>query len=260
MAKKISFINQKGGVGKTTSTFNFGYELAKAGKKVLLVDFDPQANLTVWLGKEPDELAGGIYDLLSKEMKEEDYEVKDYILKGDNNIDYIPSSIELSSIELELMSQMSREYVLKSILNKVEEDYDYILIDCMPSLGLLIINALTASDSVIITATTQYLSVKGLSLLLGTVTRVKKRINRKLTIDGILITMYQHHIKGNKEIYKLISEEFGDYIRIFETKIPKSVITDRSSFESKPIAEVDKNNQVAIAYNNFAKEYLGEYR
>ncbi len=258
MAKKISFINQKGGVGKTTSTFNFGYELAKTGKKVLLVDFDPQANLTVWLGKEPDELCGGIYSLLYKEMKEEEYDVRDYIIKNENGIDYIPSSIELSSIELELLSQMSREYVLKSVLSGVEDDYDYILIDCMPSLGLLIINALTASDSVIITATTQYLSVKGLSLLLGTVTRVKKRINKKLAIDGILITMYQHHIKGNKQIFELINQEFGEHIRIFETKIPKSVITDRSSFEAKPIAELDKNNQVAIAYHNFAKEFLGD--
>ncbi len=257
MTKIISVINQKGGVGKTTTTCNFGYELAKAGKKVLLVDFDPQANLTVWLSKEEDK-TGGIYTLLSKEMKEEDYDVKDFIIKGDNNIDYIPSSIELSSIELELLSQMSREYLLKSVLSKVEDEYDYIIIDCMPSLGLLIINALTASNSVIITATTQYLSVKGLSLLLRTVARVKKRINRKLEIDGILLTMYQKHIKGNKEIFKLISDEFGSHIKIFDTKIPKSVITDTSSYESKPIAEINKKNQVAIAYSDFTKEYLGE--
>ncbi len=257
MAKIISFINQKGGVGKTTTTFNFGYELSKVGKKVLLVDFDPQANLTVWLGnRSPESIDNSIYKILLSEMREEEYNVRDYIYTDKNGIDYLPSSIELSSIELELMTQMSREYILKSVLSSVKDDYDYILIDCMPSLGLLIINALTASDSVIITATTQYLSVKGLALLLETVNRVKKRINRKLIIDGILITMYQNHIKGNKEIFKLISEEFGDYIRIFETKIPKSVITDKSSYEAKAIAEVDKNNQVAVAYKDFAQEYL----
>lgn len=255
MTKIISIINQKGGVGKTTTAVNFGYELAEKGKRVLLVDLDPQANLTVWMGNYNAEELLQITDLFAAEMNEEEYNIKDYILKKDQ-VDYIPAGIQLSGLEMVLINQMSREYILKRILNQVKNEYDYIIIDCLPSLNLLIINALTASDSVLITATGQFLSAKGLELLIKTIVKVKKNLNHTLKIDGILITMFQNNLKNSKEILELIKNEIGEYIPVFETKIPKSVKTDESSYEAKAVRQIDPTNKVGLAYQNFVTEYL----
>ncbi len=255
MAKIISILNQKGGVGKTTTAVNFGYELAEKNKKVLLVDLDPQANLTVYMGNYQTDYLKQITELFVHEINEEEYRIEDYILtKG--KLDYIPAGIELSGLEMTLINQMSREYVLKRILSNVKAEYDYIIIDCMPSLGLLIINALAASDSVLITATGQFLSAKGLELLMNSIARVRKNLNEVLAIDGILITMYQDHLKNNKEILELIKVGMGEYVKVFETKIPKSVKADESSYEAKAVREKDRNNKVGLAYQSFTEEYL----
>ena len=255
MAKIISILNQKGGVGKTTTAVNFGYELTEKGKKVLLVDLDPQANLTVYMGNYQTDHLKQITELFVHEINEQEYNMKDYILtKG--KLNYIPAGIELSGLEMTLINQMSREYVLKRILSNVKAEYDYIIIDCMPSLGLLIINALAASDSVLITATGQFLSAKGLELLMNSIARVKKNLNESLAIDGILITMYQDNLKNSKEILQLIKDGMGEYIKVFETKIPKSVKADESSYEAKAVREKDQSNKVGLAYQSFTEEYL----
>lgn len=253
--KVISIVNQKGGVGKTTTAVNFGYELAEKGKKILLVDLDPQANLTVYMGNYQTEELKQITDLFLAEIREEEYDLNDFILtKG--KLDYLPAGIELSGLEMSLINQMSREYVLKRILEKVKGNYDYVIIDCMPSLGLLIINALTASDSVLVTATGQYLSAKGLELLMNSIRKIKKNLNPQLEIDGILITMYQENLKNSKEIVELIERGMDKYVAVFDTKIPKSVRADESSYEAKAVREKDGQNKVGLAYQRFTEEYL----
>ena len=222
--KIIAIANQKGGVGKTTTAVNLGYALAQDRKKVLICDFDPQSNLTMHFGiTKPDELKTTIYHLMTSVIEEKELpEQKEYIMSfGD--IDILPCSIELSAVEINLVNAMSREITLKSILDGLRENYDYIIIDCMPSLGMLTINALTACDSVLIPATPQYLSAKGLELLLKTIFRVKKRINPSIKIDGILITMFAERTNLSKEILSMIDNTYGDHIRIFRSKIPVSV-------------------------------------
>ncbi len=260
-AKIISICNQKGGVGKTTTALNLGYALSKAGKKVLLVDLDPQSNLTMCFGiDQPEELDTTIYHLMMSVIEEKELPDKSSYVISKNELDLIPCSIELSAVEVNLVNAMSREMTLKSILHNLKTDYDYIIIDCMPSLGMLTINALVACDSVLITATPQYLSAKGLELLLRTIMKVKKRINPGIEIDGILITMYTKRTLLSKEILNLINDAYGKQIRIFENKIPVSVKVGESNYNSKSIIEYQPKNNVAIAYNEFVKEYVANER
>lgn len=255
--KVISISNQKSGVGKTTTALNLAYALTENGNKVLLVDLDPQSNLTMCFGIDrPEELKTTIYDLMICVIDEKELPDKSKCILSFNNLDLIPCSIELSAVEMSLVNVMSREVILKMLLENFKADYDYIIVDCMPALGMLTVNALAACDSVLIPATAQYLSAKGLELLLQTIVRVKKRINPHIRIDGILITMYSERTKLSKEILSLINDAYSEHIRIFESKIPVSVKVGEASFRYKSVIEYDPKSKVALAYQDFGKEYL----
>ena len=189
--KTIAIVNQKGGVGKTTSTVNLGVGLAQAGSRVLLVDDDPQHSLTISLGirNADEDLDTTLATAMEAEIRDESVPWEEGIIHSDEGVDLLPANIELSGVEMSLFNAMSREQVLKSVLSRVKENYDYILIDCMPSLGLMSINALVAADSVIIPSAPDFLSTKGLNLLIRTISKVRRQINPKLKIDGILMTM-----------------------------------------------------------------------
>lgn len=261
MGKVTAVVNQKGGVGKTTTTVNLGSALAAQGKKVLVVDLDPQGSLTVSLGfDDNDNISTTIATLMAMTMEEDILpEKENYIIRA-GCMDLIPCNIELSAIEVSLVNAMSRELILKSVLQGIREEYDYILIDCSPSLGMLTINALAACDSVLIPVTPEYLSAKGLELLLRNIIRVKKRLNPNITIDGILLTMFVERTKLSKEIMEMIEEAYGGQIHLFESRIPKSVQVGYSILHNKSILEFNKKNKVSIAYEEFAKEVLNDGR
>lgn len=253
----ISVLNQKGGTGKTTTSLNLGYVLAAQGNKVLLVDFDPQSNLTMCFGIDrPDELETTIYDLMTCVIEERELPEKEKCAMRYGNIDLIPCSIELSAVEMSLVNVMSREIILKMLLENFRDKYDYIIIDCMPALGMLTVNALAACDSVLIPATAQYLSAKGLELLLHTIARVKKRINPNIKIDGILLTMFNDRTKLTKEIVNLMDEAYSGHLKIFHTRIPTSVKVGEANFRYKSVIEYEPKSKVALAYQEFGKEYL----
>lgn len=253
--KVIALTNQKGGVGKTTTAVNLGVSLAKQGYKVLLVDADAQANLTVALGyHNPDVIPITLPTLMQDIIDDKTVDVQSGILHHDEGVDLLPSSIELSGFEIRLISAMSRERVLKTCLNEVSKNYDYVLIDCMPSLGMITINALAAADSVIIPAQPHYLSAKGLELLLRSVSMVKRQINPKLQIDGILMTMVMPRTNISKEITATIKGAYGQKIKVFESEIPHSVRAVEATVEGKSIFAYDKSGKVAAAYEQLGKE------
>ncbi len=259
--KVIAIVNQKGGVGKTTTSLNLGYSLVQAGKRVLLVDFDPQSSLTVCMGfPEPDEIKSTIAHLMHTGIVDEVLPDKSTYIQSVKGMDLIPSSIELSAIEMELVTSMSREFILKSILSEIENEYDYIIIDCGPSLGMLTINALVASDSVIIPVTPEYLSAKGLELLLGNIMRVKRKINPQLEILGIVFTRYNERLVLNRSINTIIQDVYGDAIHIFSTKIPNSIKVGESIEQGKAMAEHMTHHVVAEAYVKLANEVIQNER
>ena len=259
--KVIALTNQKGGVGKTTTAVNLGVSLAQQGKKVLLIDADAQANLTMSLGyNRPDDLPVTLSTIMQDIIDDKSVDVSKSILHHGEGVDLLPSNIELSGLEVRLINAISRESVLKTCVHEVKKNYDYCLIDCMPSLGMLTINALAAADSVVIPTQPHYLSAKGLELLLRSVSKVKRQINPPLRIDGILMTMVMPRTNISKEITATVRSAYGQKIKVFDTQIPHSIRAVEATAEGKSIFAYDKGGKVAAAYEQFGKEVaeLGE--
>ena len=254
--KVIAIANQKGGVGKTTTTFNLGVALKNQGKRVLVVDADPQGDLTTYMGYNESELKTTLAQLMESVIYDSQLDTKQAILNNAEGIDLIPSDLDLSATEAMLVNAMSREVTLRTILNNVKKDYDYVLIDCMPSLGMLTINALSCSDKVVIPVQDHFLAAKGMGHLLKTVSRVKRTINPNLEVGGILLTLVNKRTNLSKETIQDIKETYGRAIKLYDTQVPLAVKTAESTSRGKSIFKYDKNSKVATAYEDFAKEVL----
>ena len=256
-AEIIAIANQKGGVGKTTTTFSLGVALAKQGKKVLLIDADPQGDLTTCLGYyDQDNLQNTIGTLMANTIYDNEINAEEAILHHKEGIDLIPANLDLSAIEFSLVNAMSREKILSNLLRDVKKDYDYILIDCMPSLGMITINALTAADSVIIPVQAQFLPAKGMTQLMRSIDMVRNHTNDKLQIGGIVMTLVDNRTNLAKEVIDTIRTKYGMQIRIFDTQIPVAVKAAEASKVGQSIYEYDRDSKPAKAYDALTKEVM----
>lgn len=253
--KVIAITNQKGGVGKTVTSVSLGACLANDNKKVLIVDFDPQGSLTKGLGyRDSSSYKYSIKDVLLNEINEGDMDYRDAIIHTDENFDLLPSNISLSGSDIQLSSVMSRETIFKRVLDKVKEDYDYILIDSNPALNLFTINGLVAADSVIIPVQAEPYACDGLNDLLHTIATAKKQINPDLKIDGILITMTDARTNLSKHIANEVREIYGQHIHVFKTEIPRVVKTSEASLTGQSPVKYAPTSESTLAYQRLAKE------
>lgn len=257
MSRVIAVANQKGGVGKTTTSVNLGIGLARNGKRVILIDADAQGSLTASLGyREPDRMENTLAAVLGKIINEEEIDAAEGILRHDEGVDLMPGNIELSALEVSLAGVMSREMVMKGYLETIRERYDYVIIDCTPSLGMLTINALSCADSILIPVQAAYLPVKGLQQLIKTIGTVKRRLNPGLEIEGILLTMVDSRTNYARDICGMLQDAYGCSMRIFANKIPMSVRVAEMSAEGTSIYKHDPKGRAASAYLSLTKEVL----
>jgi len=254
-ARIVAICNQKGGVGKTTTTINLGAALAEHGRKVLLVDFDPQGALSVGLGFQPHELEVTIYNLLM----ERNLTAHDVLFKTSvDGLDLLPSNIDLAGAEVQLVHEVGREFVLGRVLQPVMPEYDIVLIDCQPSLGLLTVNALACADGVLVPLECEYFALRGVALLMETIDKVSSRLSPKLVMDGLLATMYDSRTLHTREVLANVVEGFGE--RVFHTVISRTVRFPDATVAGEPITTFDPTSNGASAYRELAKEVLDRWR
>ncbi len=259
MSKVIAVANQKGGVGKTTTTMNLGIGLARTGKKVLMIDADSQGDLTICLGyRNPDELDYTLSNILGCLIEDESFNPLKGIIHHVEGVDFIPSNIDLSGIESSLNSAdiLGREGILRDYLEMIKESYDYILIDCSPSIGMVTINAMVAANSVLIPVEAEYLPAKGLEQLIRTINKIQKKINRTLKIEGVLMTMVDERTNLCKGIVDFINESYENHIKVFKSRIPRSVRAAEISAVGQSLFEYDPEGKAALAYSSLVEEVL----
>lgn len=256
MSKVIAVCNQKGGVGKTTTALNLGVALSRAGKKVLLLDLDPQADLTTCFGvSKTDDLGTTVTTMMTKAVNEEGFDYSEGFITGEAGVVLLPSNLELSAMEMSLVGTMNRERVLKEYVDKVKDHFDFVIVDCMPSLGMITINALSAADSVIIPVQAHYLPAKGMEQLLKTVNKVQKFVNPKLKVDGVLITLVDARTTFATEVPAMIREKYRD-LKIYSNQIPMRIKAAETSAEGVSIFTYEPKSDVAKAYEGLAKEVI----
>jgi chromosome partitioning protein len=257
MCKIYTVANQKGGVGKSTTVLNLGHALAEAGKRVLLIDLDPQGSLTVCFGVDNHEkLTTTMYHLMQNVIEGEPLPPKDEYLVRKNNIDLIPCNISLGAIENKLIGEIGSEKTVSYIINALKDDYDYILLDTSPSLGILTVNAITASGGVLITVTPQLLSAVGLKLLIKTIQKIQKHINPTVTVEGVLMTMCDTRTNLYRDISDIMDAMYSQTVRIFDTQIPYSTKVGEANLRRQSVLQYDKNSKPSQAYKDFAKELI----